>query len=176
MILEPVRCCADWLASATTGIGPALATVPRDAGDALPATPAVVDETRTGWVARRERPQELRSLVCTVVQESAAVMPAESVAVFREARVTLAVQVWSPLVDSAAAGAALHYTVRAVLRSLRAWMRDDDAGLAGRTRNQTVILGAEEWSVLPVESSPEDALSVVTLLLPLTVRDQAPEA
>lgn len=175
MILETIRACAEWLAHPTTGVAAQLAALPLDGGDERPTVPvAVADETRVGWVARRERPQEDRQVVVTVTQDTPITMAGESVATYRPASVSLAVQVWSPLVQSEAAITALHYTARAVQRSLRGWLAGDAAGEAARTRGGVYVQAAEEWSVTPVESSEVDALSVVSIVVPLTVRDQQP--
>lgn len=62
MKLEILRIIADELADGTHGVNALLSTVPRDAGDPEPpALHAIYDETRKGWLARGELPEELKA-------------------------------------------------------------------------------------------------------------------
>lgn len=61
MKLEILRMIADELRDPTHGVNALLPTVPRDAADPQPPLlKNVYDETRTGWLARGELPEELR--------------------------------------------------------------------------------------------------------------------
>lgn len=57
--LHILRLIADWLADSTTGINAHLASLDYDGSDAAPSNVTVVDETRSGKVARREFTNEL---------------------------------------------------------------------------------------------------------------------
>lgn len=163
---------ADALRDPTTGVAAQLAAVPIDGADARPPAPVVVDESSTPWVARRRVPADWRTPTVAVMQAGAATMAGEAIATYRSVDVTLGVQIVAPLVASADAIQALHYTVRATQRALRVWLRD--ASEAARTRGTVYVERSEAWTQGEVESSDEDGVSVVTLTVTLTVRDTEP--
>lgn len=122
---ELVRLIANALADATHGVGAVLAQVPRSAGDALPATPTVYDETRDDWAALEEMPEtlpddlEFPCLVVTLGQASVTFDPARA----RASRTALAqgefegainVHYFTKNSQAASARNAARYTLRAV--------------------------------------------------------------
>src|SRR5690349_8344612 len=52
MFTDPLRQVNTWLSNATNGVNALLASVPKDAGDATPASVTIVDAATEAWVAR----------------------------------------------------------------------------------------------------------------------------
>lgn len=67
MILEVLRVVADHLADPVHGVAAQLATIPRDAGDAVPTAPTIADESRSLAVALGRPPATLPAI--TVMQD-----------------------------------------------------------------------------------------------------------
>lgn len=126
---EVVRILANALAHVTAGVGPVLALVPRSAGDALPPTPAIYDETRDNFAALEEMPDELPAGVnfpCLVVTmgggrvsfDPARPRPTSGAAAQGEFEATVNVHYFTKNSSAAAARRAARYTLRAVRGSI----------------------------------------------------------
>ena len=122
---EVVRIIANALADAESGVGPVLALVPRSAGDALPATPAIYDETRDNFAALEEMPDELPAGVnfpCLVVTmgggrvafDPARPRPTRGALAQGEFEATVNVHYFTKDSSPAAARRSARYTLRAV--------------------------------------------------------------
>lgn len=177
MMVEVLQSLADWLDDDTQGVNACAATLPRRVTDGPLPTVRVTDETRSGWVTRGEMPREQLDAGpwVAVYQAGDAVMPGEKVATYREITVDVGVRLIAGDTASAHGTRDLHDLLRAIHRSVRGWLADAESESA-RIRNAVYVEISEQWRQTPVLAVEEDAVVTASLLLTLTVRDQAPEA
>ncbi len=143
MQLEVVREIVEFLSDGTSGVVAQLATMPRDAGDAVPVNPYIVDGSKSSPVAQGDQFDRARPILLVVTPDgpvryagsahipksaySVATIPVAITLVAKEAR-----EPFKQLQDA-------EYTLRAVMLSVAAYFaqRQDE-----RIRNQIVILRA----------------------------------
>lgn len=156
---ETVRLIADALADPVYGVAPILALVPRSAGDALPATPPIYDETRDDFAALEELPSELPAGVdfpCLVVTLAAAKSlydparprPSRSAPAQTEFEAAVNVHFFTKDSSAAAARRSARYVLRAVRGAL--WVFWDPSRAAAREMNKVqleVLSGIEMISL-----------------------------
>lgn len=118
MILETVRAVTDHLNDASRGLGACLATTPRDGSDALPATPAIEDETRSFAVAVGRPPATLPAI--TVHYDGVVDLDPRSAQRTRDGQVAIVCRYCVREADLAAGTRNAFYVMRALERSLDA--------------------------------------------------------
>ncbi len=176
MMVEVIRLVADALADASTGVNAQIATLPLRSGESAPTLIAsIVDETRTGWVARGEFPRDSLASgpVLAVYQAGDVSMDGERTATHRDVVLDIGVRLIAPAELSESGTTQLLDTLRAVQRALRV-MLSDAQQIALRTENSVQIQVAEVWRQTPIVAVEDDAIVTASLLATLNVRDQAP--
>lgn len=172
MELSILRSIADWLADGTNGANAEISNLDLDAGDSAPANVAAVkDETRHGEVARREYSQA-GAAELWVIQSAPLVYEIGQTQGSHDARMDVAVV--HPLRDATTQNGARDamYRLQAAMRSLRALLTP--ANVASRTRNQVVILEAENWRIDQTFAIPETDQLARALTLTVRAREQNP--
>jgi hypothetical protein len=163
MILETLRIVADHLASAgATGLAQQIATTPRDSGDAQPAPPTILDETRSLAVALGRTPDTLPAL--TVSLDDVVDMDPRTSQKTRDGEVAVLLRyvVRGPT-DTATRD--FYYTVRAVERSLDL--------LPHTTRNGVELYSITDMRIVPPMQPLEDQWVVGGLRVVFQVRGSA---
>lgn len=164
MRVELTRMVADWLLHPDFGVNRYLDTVPRDAGDPGPplvaawADPdqpqvspvAVFDDTRHRWVVRREDPPAMPCLLVGVTAPIELTGEPYPDGQFRmtTADVELAIAYMTQQEDEVVAIRDGEYTLRAVARSLRELLRNDQD--AARLRNSVRLIAAPTLRYVPL--------------------------
>lgn len=116
MILETIRALADHLDDDTVGVGAKLATTPRDGSDPLPATPTILDETRSFAVALGRPPASLPAL--TLHLDSVIDLDPRSAQQTRDGQVAVLCRYVCREADVANGTRDAYYVMRALERSL----------------------------------------------------------
>ncbi|MCC7132481.1 MAG: hypothetical protein IT352_07550 [Gemmatimonadales bacterium] len=163
MIGDLVRIVADWLEDGTHGVGAMLANVPRDVGDALPATPTVIEETANPRLGRGRLPETTMPYLAVTAE---AVTAIDAEVVTDDGYFSAAVRIQYVGKDDDAAGVKRDggYTLRAVVWSLRRLMRQD-AGAAGRQRNSIALVRLGPITVEPWQEDLNDGTVIGGLVL-----------
>lgn len=181
MLVPLVRMVADWLASGNAGadsVGAMLATVPREAGDALPATPAIDDMTRDGWVARLRATEDGGTYPCLAVWVD---QPLEMDAPTADPNTPVTVQVTVGYIargeltqDEVRTG---DYTVRAAARSIARLNRETAAAVAARQRGEMVLEAITAVGYRPPMAMTEigDVWATGSVVLTAKIRETKPE-
>jgi len=159
MHLEGIRIVADWLKIADHGVNALLPSVPRDVGDGLPADVAVLDESRTGWLARHKAPNGACKdgpLLCVSVLDQATIEsnPQLGVQHWTDGGLPVVVRYFGENLDSAEGYCDAAYTLRAAKSSLLLLARHEN--LASRTRNLVRVVRIEGFSIAPMREEFED--------------------
>lgn len=175
MIIEIERLIADWLGhedvSKTDGVNDYLPGIPRDAGDSQPTVlAAVYDETRDDCVASRNDPPNTPCLY--LVQDSPMTLAGEVETQVRDSDdAVLAIRYLTTSYDTAQGIQDTSYTLRAVVKSLRALTQ---ASSAERTRNSVCLLAIHDIVFVPITEAVGDSHVTGALVVTLEVRDAAP--
>ena len=162
MLLESVRMVAAWLEDATWGVNALLATQGRDGSDTLPPNVTVLEET-TSERAALGRPSD--------EQDETDETPVPVLSVFAYGGDDASAATVTPVGDGSAkvvvryearnASAALgrrdaYYTLRAVVRSLRALSLEGDEA-TDRTRNDVVLIALNDLRIEAADAALIDA-------------------
>lgn len=175
MKLETIRCCVAGLEDATIGLGALLDAMTLEDGDARPATPAVYDEFRHGWVARRTVPQEDSAITfpaIAVFTQSPLTTDGEVHTVLRDASLTVAYAYLTRDVDSADARVAAELTQRVLLRHLKLF--NANGNVAMRTRNGVIVRECLELRLPPITENWEGAVCAAVTLADFSIRETEP--
>jgi hypothetical protein len=165
VILDTIRIVTDFLASAgATGLGQTLAAVDRDGSDALPATPTVLDETRSLAVALGRVP-ETQLPALTVSLDDVADLDPRSSQLRRDAEIALHLRYVVRKTATQTAVQEWYYVCDAIARCLDAMAR---AG--ARTRNKTSVYSITDCRILPPMDPLEDQWVIGGLRVVLQVR------
>jgi len=164
---EPVRLIADWLADPINGVGALLAAVPRDTGDPLPGTVAVMDETRDEAAAPGQFPDPGTGVVVTVALHTGRVFDGSAAQNSGHGSWNLLVRIGLRATNMADAKRDGNYVLRAVLWSLRKYRQLDPNG-PEHTRNSFRLLLPGEADVLQWWEAIEDTLVSAAILVPFT--------
>lgn len=170
-MIEPVRILADWLVNATHGVNAKLATVPRDAGDALPPSVTVYDETRNDRIGRGRvgDPEDTLPAVYVTLRNGS-LLPESQVMDDGFFTADLLLRYCTRQTDASRAKQEAFYTLRAAAWSVRRLHRLDGAD-AARTRNSAVLTRVLTVTYEPTLEEVADALMVGTLIIPCEWRD-----
>lgn len=175
MIVEVQRMVSDWLGhedlARTDGVNDLISTVPRDGGDPEPAAlEGVYDETRDDFVAAREDPPVSPSLY--VIQDAPFTLEGEVQTQIRRAEgYVLAIWYLTHNWDTALGVQAASYTLRAVVKSLRALTEADSST---RTRNKICLEEIDDLLMVPVVEAVGESSVLGGIMATLTVRDGQP--
>jgi hypothetical protein len=172
MILETLRVVTDALAHESYGVNATLASLPLDGDDVRPEAPATIkDSTRDAIVARNRVNDELPSL--TVLLDDGTVdMDGEVQTSYRDADINVVIQYLGKNIDSDGGLADGFYMLRAVERTIRTLMLNENAN--DRTRNGIQLLQVNSIRHAPGFASANDALAAGELSVSFRVRDTAP--
>lgn len=168
MITDVVRLVADWLADPVDGVAALLASVPRDVGDPLPASPEIQDETRDNRPGRGRMPERETALVVTSRDASILGQNVVTDDGFARAELMIHISTSNGLPREAKRDAG--YYLRAAAWSLRKLHRapvDDPR----RARNQIVLLEIGPVTVLSWEESVQDTTITGALTCTVQARD-----
>lgn len=178
MHLEVVTSVADWLA----GIGPAvgkgvndfLEGVPRLEGHEAPPEIAVVaDPFRDDRAASFEAPPRFPALY--VLPDGPVVAEGELGPMVRTAdSVGVAIRYIVRKSSNSRSAIDAAYTLRAIGRSLVAYLDDDEAGRAGRSRNGIMVVTCNTYTYGSWREAVGEAQAIAVFGLDLAVRDTAP--
>lgn len=163
MIGDVVRLVADWLEGGTYGVGAMLANVPRDGGDALPATPTIVEETTDNRLGRGRLPETGYPFLA-VSAEPSSVMDQDVVTDDGYFATAVRIDYLAKDVDQDDAKRDGGYVLRAVCWSLRHLMRQD-ANAAGRLRNSIALIRVGPITLDPWQESMDDGTIIGGLVL-----------
>lgn len=189
MQLEPIRIVADWLNGVTTGssdysINAQLPSVERDGGDAQPPAVHVYDETRDGWVARRDVPNDAAIALPAIVVCYGQPMTIDGeihqngTAAIRGGKAQIIVGYLLDKSDTALSVRNALYTKRAILRSLTQ-LHDETNAPTARLRNNVSLRICDDMTLTPPLArwgDSRDAWLATAAVLDYTVRDLAPLA
>lgn len=173
MILETLRATTDWLNNATKGFNALIVTLPVDAGDeGLRKTAAFInDQTRDDRVAITSDPPNTPALY--VVSDGPVGAEGEVKTIYRDAdHVAVAIRYIINNADDAEANAQVLYALRAIMRSIRELMRNEN--IAARTRNSVVIESCQSATFGRVEESAGAAVAAGAVVVVFKVRDKSP--
>lgn len=163
MLVETLLTLKAHLEDPTRGLGAKLATTPRESGDALPATPTILEETSSIELALNRPPAALPALGLSIDgledEDARRVLP------LRDASVAVLARLWSksPVTNTGLRQA--YYVVRALERSLDAW---PTVALA---RNGVEVYACTAREYAPKVTVLEDSWILTGCRLVLQVRD-----
>lgn len=178
-ILEVSRIYADWLSGATLDfqgkpqdVNTWLQAIPRDAADPIPArVTRVLDVTRSHELASGIL--QCQFPVLAVMPNGPFVTAGEVQTIYRDAPTYVqAVRYLAKDYERADAVRDGLYTMRAVMASLRQFMRNENE--AAWTRNSVAVLASASMTVGPAFQAHGDYATVAALLVTMKVRDLAP--
>lgn len=182
MHLEAIRIITDWLAGTVLdfqgvnqGVNAQLAGVPRDVGDAVPASvQTFADVTRDDPVAQNAIPVNSPAIyvsAATPAEADGEALPGPPGV--RDARgLGIVIRYIRRDANTAAAFAETSYTLRAIVKSLKQLARSDN--WVARTRN-SIMLRAQMGLTWGIASEWEGAAGVTGAIISTWyVRDQAP--
>ena len=166
MILETLRILKDALdTGGSTPLATQLAAITLDNGDAVPATPTIVDATRSHDVAVGRAPATLPAL--TIAFDEALDLDPRSAQGIRDAEVAVLFRLVAREADGAAAMTDALYTLRALERCL-------DRLPYPITRNSITVFTCTDRRFLSLMKPIEDQWMVAGVRAVFQVRDLAP--
>lgn len=159
MHVEALRILADWLANPEFGVNALLSSVPIDETDTQPDQVTVVDESRTGWLARSELPKGVCDdgpLLGVSVLDEATVQsnPQLLVQHWTDGSLPIVVRYFGENIDSAKGYCDASYTLRAAKSSLLLLALHDN--LPARERNLVRIARLEGFRIVPMKEDLKD--------------------
>jgi hypothetical protein len=165
MILDTIRLVTDVLASpGADGLAQAIAAVARDGSDPLPATPTVLDETRSLAVALGRVP-EAQLPALTVALDDVIDLDPRAAQLRRDAEVALHLRYVVRASGAAVGTRDWYYVCDAIVRCLDAMLRT-----SARTRNKTTVFSVTDCRILPPMDPLEDQWVIGGLRVVLQVR------
>jgi hypothetical protein len=173
MILEPVRCVTDWLNDATYGFNAKIAALDCDVVDQGKrlTSPFIKDGTRDDRVLTQADPPKTPALYVNV--DGPLNAEGEVKTIYRDAdNVTIAIRYLIKNADTAEAATQTMLALRAIVRSIRDLMRNEN--LAARTRNNILIISCSKITYGQIEETVGNTVATGAVVCVFVVRDKAP--
>jgi hypothetical protein len=184
--LEVTRMVADWLHYGTNGpagladgplsVNALLPAVPRDGTDPQPANVTVYDATRDAWVARLTAPYEGSGItfpaLAVFVHNGINYPDGEVLTTYRDATADVVVAWVTQRADIATGRAAAHYTMRAILRSLKQ-LHDPARYDVFRLRNAVALRSCSALREVRFDDTKDGAVLSTGILASYAIRDEA---
>lgn len=173
MILEPIRIISDWLNSDVKGFNDVVKDIPCDLDDVNLRKPCafIADSSRDDRVARMDDPPSVPALYVT--SDGPLNAEGEVKTIYRDSDTTsVAIRYVMKGCDTAAANAQVMYALRAVVRSLRELMRNENA--PSRTRNGIYIESCLNLTFGRVEEGAGSSVVAGAVVAVFKVRDKSP--
>jgi hypothetical protein len=173
MILEPVRCVTDWLNDTAFGFNAKIAALPVDLGDErlLVTAPFIQDGSRDDRVLTQADPPKTPALY--VNSDGPLNAEGEVKTIYRDAdNVTVAIRYLIKNADTSEAATQTMYALRAIVRSIRDLMRNEN--VAARTRNSILIVSCSRITYGAIEETVGNTVATGAVVCVFVVRDKAP--
>ena len=172
MIFNTIRILADWYADGTSGINARLATVPKDAGDAVPPSVTIRDSTRDDQVARRHLTDQFPAPSVIVFHPVASELDGWiGVGLERAAGLTVATGYVTRKSVTATGVVDGWLTLRAAKQSINALMQGNEAA---RTRNSVRLLRVVRDEISETMAEVGDTVVQIVRVTTFQAEDIAP--
>lgn len=172
MILETERMVTDWLKNTSYGVAPKLLAIPVDAADVRPrAVQFIGCASEDERVLKQTDPPKFPALY--VSSDGPLAVDGEVGTIFRDGdALTIAIRYITKNYDSVEGVQDTLYTLRAVVRSLRDLLRNENA--AARVRNSVLLIACTKMTYGRWEESYGSATVTGAVTATFKVRDTAP--